>query len=173
MLCVTREQERLMMAYAGELRQIGIDARVRMIDSSQFQRRLTAFDFDMIQTAWPSSLSPGNEQNFRWSAASASQEGSFNYPGVKSEGADAMIAAMLSADTRADFVSAIRALDRILLSGRYVIPLYYAPEQWLAAWSHLRHPPGSTLYGTRLETWWAGDAKSVAVRAGGDGRAPQ
>jgi peptide/nickel transport system substrate-binding protein len=170
MLCVTREQERLMMAYAGELRQIGIDARVRLIDSSQFQRSVTAFDFDMIQWAWPSSLSPGNEQNFRWSAASASQEGSFNYPGVKSEGADAMIAAMLSADTRADFVSAIRTLDRILLSGRYVIPLYYAPEQWLAAWRHLRHPPGSTLYGTRLETWWAGDTKTFAGRREGDGR---
>src|SRR5262249_43392590 len=68
MLCVSREQERLMMAFAVELRQIGIDARVRMTDSSEFQRRLTAFDFDMIQTAWYSSLSPGNEQNFRWSA---------------------------------------------------------------------------------------------------------
>jgi peptide/nickel transport system substrate-binding protein len=170
MLCVTREQERLMLAYADELRQIGIDARIRLIDSSEFQRRLTAFDFDMIQTAWASSLSPGNEQNFRWSAASASQEGSFNYAGVRNKGADAMIAAMLSADTRAEFVSAIRALDRILLSGRYVIPLYYAPEQWLAAWSHLRHPPGSTLYGARLETWWAGDAKSAAVSGEGDGR---
>jgi peptide/nickel transport system substrate-binding protein len=173
MLCVTREQQRLMLAFEGELRQIGIDARVRLIDSSQFQRSLTAFDFDMIQTAWHSSLSPGNEQNFRWSTASASQDGSFNYAGVRSRGADAMIAAMLSAGTRADFVSAIRALDRILLSGRYVIPLYYAPEQWLAAWSHLHHPPGSTLYGTRLETWWEGDAKSVAAGAGGDAGAPQ
>jgi peptide/nickel transport system substrate-binding protein len=172
MLCVTREQARLMTAYVNELRQIGIDARVRMIDSSEFQRRLTAFDFDMIQTVWASSLSPGNEQNFRWSAASASEDGSFNYAGVRSEAADAMIAAMLSADTRADFVSAIRALDRVLLSGRYVIPLYYAPEQWLAAWSHLRHPPGSTLYGARLETWWAADARSAATGSGGDGGAP-
>jgi peptide/nickel transport system substrate-binding protein len=170
LLCVSREQERLMMAYSGELRQIGIDARVRMVDSSQFQRRLTAFDFDMIQTSWPSSLSPGNEQNFRWSAASASQEGSFNYPGVHSEAADAMIAAMLAADTRAEFVSAIRALDRVLLSGRYVIPLYYAPEQWLAAWSHLHYPPGTTLYGTRIETWWAAGPKSAAVRSEGGGQ---
>jgi peptide/nickel transport system substrate-binding protein len=166
MLCVTREQERLMLAYAGELHQIGVGAGVRLIDSSQFQRRLTAFDFDMIQTAWASSLSPGNEQNFRWSTASASQDGSFNYAGVRSKGADAMIGAMLSADTRAEFVSAIRALDRVLLSGRYVIPLYYAPEQWLAAWSNLQHPPGSTMYGARLETWWAAGAKSVAARAG-------
>jgi peptide/nickel transport system substrate-binding protein len=173
MLCVTREQERLMTAYVNELRQAGIDARVRMIDSSEFQRRLTGFDFDMIQAAWASSLSPGNEQNFRWSTASASQDGSFNYPGVKSAAADAMISAMLSANTRAEFVSGIRALDRVLLSGRYAIPLYYAPEQWLAAWSQLRHPPGSTLYGSRLETWWADDAKSAAVRGEGGRRGQQ
>ncbi len=164
LLCVTREQERLMTAYSSGLRQIGVDARVRMIDSSQFQRRTASFDFDMIQTAWASSLSPGNEQSFRWSAASASEEGSFNFAGIKSEGADAMIAAMLSAETRAGFVSAVRALDRILLSGAYVIPLYHTPRQWLAAWSHLDHPPGSTLYGSRLETWWAKDTKSAAFR---------
>jgi peptide/nickel transport system substrate-binding protein len=163
MICASREQERLMLAYSGALRQIGIGARIRTIDSAQFQRRSTSFDFDMMQATWASSLSPGNEQSFRWSAASAAQEGSFNYAGVQSEGADAMIAAMLKVDTRAGFVSAVRALDRILLSGRYAIPLYYPPEQWLAAWSQLRRPPGSTLYGARLETWWADEAKSAAA----------
>ncbi len=163
MLCTTREQERLMLAYASALRQIGIDAQVRMIDSAQYQRRSTSFDFDMMQASWGSSLSPGNEQSFRWSAESADQEGSYNYAGVKSEGVDAAIAAMLKAGTRAEFVSAVRALDRLLLSGRYGIPLYYAPKQWIAVWSHLRQPPGSTLYGARLETWWAGDAKSAAA----------
>ncbi|MGO9459611.1 MAG: extracellular solute-binding protein [Rhodomicrobium sp.] len=163
MLCATREQERLMLAYASALRQIGIDARIRTIDSAQFQRRSTTFDFDMMEANWASSLSPGNEQSFRWSAASAAQEGSFNYAGVQSEAADATIAAMLKADTRAGFVSAVRALDRVLLSGRYAIPLYHAPEQWIAAWSQLRQPPGSTLYGARLETWWAGDARSTAA----------
>src|SRR5208337_2220508 len=92
MICASREQERLMLAYAGALRQIGIGARIRTIDSAQFQRRSTSFDFDMMQATWASSLSPGNEQSFRWSAASAAQEGSFNYAGVQSEGADAMIA---------------------------------------------------------------------------------
>ncbi len=166
MVCTTREQERLMLAFASALRQIGIDARVRMVDSAQFQRRSTSFDFDMMQASWGSSLSPGNEQSFRWSAASADQDGSFNYAGVKSEGVDATIEAMLAANTRAEFVSAVRALDRLLLSGRYGIPLYYAPKQWIAAWSHLHQPPGSTLYGARLETWWAGDAKSALHRQG-------
>ena len=170
MLCATHEQERLTLAYSRFLRQIGITAQVRLIDSAQYQRRSTSFDFDMMQTNWSSSLSPGNEQSFRWSRESASQEGSFNYAGVQSEGADAMIAAMLAAKTRAEFVSAVRALDRILLSGRYGIPLYYAPKQWIAAWSFLRQPPLSTLYGARIETWWADTAKSAASQGLKEGR---
>ncbi|HXW23048.1 MAG TPA: extracellular solute-binding protein [Rhodomicrobium sp.] len=170
MVCATHEQERLMLAYSRFLRQIGITAQVRMIDSAQFQRRSTTFDFDMMETSWSSSLSPGNEQSFRWSRESASQEGSFNYAGVQSAGADAMIAAMLAAKTRAEFVSAVRALDRILLSGRYGVPLYYAPKQWIAAWSFLRQPPLSTLYGARIETWWADAAKSAASQGLKEGR---
>ncbi len=162
MICVSHEQERLMLAYSRFLAQIGVTAQVKFIDSAQFQRRSTTFDFDMMQANWGSSLSPGNEQSFRWSRESASQEGSFNYAGVQSAGADTMIAALLSARTRAGFVSAVRALDRILLSGRYGIPLYHAPKQWIAAWSFLRQPPLSTLYGARIETWWVDNAKSAA-----------
>jgi peptide/nickel transport system substrate-binding protein len=175
MICASYEQERLMLAYSRSLRQIGVFVQIRLVDSAQYQRISTSFDFDMIQANWGSSLSPGNEQSFRWSQQSASEEGSFNYAGVKSAGADAMIAALLAARTRADFVSAVRALDRILLSGRYGIPLYHAPKQWIAAWSFLREPPVSTLYGARLETWWADDAKSAASRgpkAGSEQRQP-
>ncbi len=170
MICASHEQERLTLAYSRFLRQIGITAQVRLIDLAQYQRRSTSFDFDMMQTNWSSSLSPGNEQSFRWSRESASQDGSFNYAGVQSAGADAMIAAMLAAKTRAEFVSAVRALDRILLSGRYGIPLYHAPKQWIAAWSFLRQPPLSTLYGARIETWWADTAKSAASQGLKEGR---
>ncbi|MGO9543907.1 MAG: extracellular solute-binding protein [Rhodomicrobium sp.] len=169
MICASREQQRLMLAYSEELRQIGISVQIRLIDSAQFQRRTTSFDFDMMQTAWASSLSPGNEQRFRWSADAATQEGSYNYAGVQSKAADAMIGAMLAADTRADFVSAVRALDRILLSGRYVIPLYFAPKQWMAVWSNLSQPPGSTLYGARLETWWAAGTRTAVAGQRKDG----
>lgn len=162
MLAATHEDERLMLAYSRFLAQIGIKAQVRMVDSAQFQRRATSFDFDMMEANWASSLSPGNEQSFRWSREAASEEGSYNYAGVQSPAADAMIAALLAAKTRADFVSAVRALDRILLSGRYGIPLYHAPKQWIAAWSFLQQPQQSTLYGARIETWWAAGARSAA-----------
>lgn len=154
MLAATRGQERLMLSYARTLERAGIEASLRQVDSAQYQRRRQVFDFDMIQAYWPASLSPGNEQNFRWSSESARMEGSFNYPGVASPAVDAMIVALLSARDRPAFVSAVRALDRVLLSGHYVVPLFHLPRQWVARWKKLRHPAGTSLYGYRVQTWW-------------------
>ena len=108
----------------------------------------------MIQFTWPSSLSPGNEQLFRWSSRVAKDPGSYNYAGVQNPAADAMIAAMLAAHSNEDFVSAVRALDRVLLSGHYVIPLFHAPAQWIASWKRLAHPGTIPLFGFNLDTWW-------------------
>jgi peptide/nickel transport system substrate-binding protein len=165
MLAATRDQERLFLTYARELKQIGVDVRIRQIDSAQYQARKTSFDFDMIQNSWGASLSPGNEQSFRWSMAAADAEGSFNYPGVKSPAADAIIAALLSAKNRQDFVSAVRALDRVLMSGAYVIPLFHVPAQWVAHWRQLRHPDVTPLYGFQIDSWWIGDDARARAEA--------
>ncbi len=153
-LAATRAQERLLVSYAEGLKRLGIDARVRQVDSTQFQSRLKTFDFDMIQTSWPSSLSPGNEQAFRWSSQAADTEGTFNYPGVKSPAADTMIEALLAARGPEEFTSAVRALDRVLLSGDYVVPLFHLPRQWVAHWRHLKYPRRTPLFGFGLDTWW-------------------
>jgi peptide/nickel transport system substrate-binding protein len=113
----------------------------------------------MMQYRWEQSLSPGNEQSFYWGSDAATQEGSRNYMGVKSKAVDAMIAAMLSATSREDFVAATRALDRVLLSGCYVVPLYFPPKQWIARWTRIKHPSQTSLFGYLPETWWHGDAK--------------
>ncbi len=163
MLAVTRDQERLFLSYARTLRRVGIDVSIRQVDSAQYQSRKTNFDFDMIENRWGASLSPGNEQSYRWSSQSADTPGSFNYPGVKSSAADSMIAALLAAKSRADFVSAVRALDRVLLSGDYVVPLFHLPDEWVAHWSQLRHPAVTPLYGFQIDSWWiADDAKERA-----------
>lgn len=158
-LTTTRDQERLALAFVRNLKRAGIEARVRTVDPTQFERRRITFDFDMMQYRWEQSLSPGNEQFFYWGSAAAEQEGSRNYMGVRSPAADAMIGAMLSATTREDFVSATRALDRVLLSGFYVIPLYFPPKQWIARWTRIKHPSQTSLFGYLPETWWHGDAK--------------
>ena len=153
-LTARQDQVRLLLNYVAALKLVGIKADLRVVDSAQFQQRKNTFDFDMTDNEWRASLSPGNEQSFRWSAKAADSEGSYNFAGVKNPAADAMINALLMAKNRKDFVSSTRALDRVLLSGNYVIPLYHTPGQWLAIWSHLKHPANTSLYGLRLDTIW-------------------
>jgi peptide/nickel transport system substrate-binding protein len=153
-LANTREQERVALAYSRNLKLAGIDARVRVVDATQFEARRIAFDFDMMEYRWEQSLSPGNEQYFYWGSTAADQQGSRNYMGVKSKAIDAMIAALLAARSREDFVAATRALDRILLSGFYVVPLYYPPAQWIARAKRVAHPEHTSLFGYLPETWW-------------------
>lgn len=153
-LAATRAQERLMLSFTNTLKRIGIDVHVRQVDSAQYQERLRTFDFDMIQANWPASLSPGNEQINRWGSAAADIERSLNYPGVKNPAVDAMIEALLKAEERDDFEAGVRALDRALLSGDYVIPLFHARRQWVAYWAYLQPAPRPTLYGYNIDTWW-------------------
>jgi len=153
-LVATRDQERLALAYSRDLKRAGIDAKIRQIDAVQYDRRRQVFDFDVIQNHWSASLSPGNEQSFYWGSRAAEEPGSRNYMGVKSPAVDAMIEALLAARSREDFVAAVRALDRILLSGFYVVPLFYLPDQWIARWSFIERPVVTSLYGYLPETWW-------------------
>lgn len=162
-LASSPQQERLLATFIADLKRLGVTAEVRAVDSAQYQSRLKDYDFDMVQHAWPASLSPGNEQLFRWSSTVADQPGSYNYPGVKNKAVDAMIAAMLSADTPEAFTAAVRALDRVLLSGDYVIPLFHAPSQWIAHWRRLKHPQRQPLSGFNLDTWWIEDTAATAA----------
>jgi peptide/nickel transport system substrate-binding protein len=153
-LVTARDEERLALLFSQSLKRAGIAARVRMVDAVQYEGRRLIYDFDMIQNRWDQSLSPGNEQAFYWGSAAADQPGTRNYMGVKSPAVDAMIAALLKAEDRDDFVAAVRALDRVLISGFNVIPLFYLPGQWIARWSTIGRPAKTSLYGYLPETWW-------------------
>jgi peptide/nickel transport system substrate-binding protein len=154
LLVNSRQQERLALNFSQSLGRIGIEARVRLVDDVQYWRRLSQFDYDMVQWVWPASASPGNEQRGRWGSAAAERPGSLNYAGASSPAIDGMIDAMLEATSREDFVAAVRALDRVLLSGFYVVPLFYAPAQWLAHTAPLRRPESVPLLGSSIDTWW-------------------
>ncbi len=158
-LAVSTAQAALLLSFARDVERLGITVDVRVVDSSQYQQRLTNYDYDMMQNTWASSLSPGNEQLFRWSAQSAKVPGTYNFAGVESAAVDAMIEALLAAKSEQDFVSAVRALDRTLLSGDYVIPLFYIPKQWVAFWTRLHHPEQTPLFGYNVDSWWATDKK--------------
>jgi len=154
-----KNQERLALAFSQNLKRAGIELRIRVVDAVQYEQRRNDFDFDMIQNRWDQSLSPGNEQAFYWGSAAADEPGSRNYMGMRSAAADAMIASLLNARERDAFVAAVRALDRVLMSGIYVVPLYHLPTQWVARWSVVRHPSATSLSGYLPETWWRGPTK--------------
>lgn len=153
-LVTSRDHERLAIAFARDLKRAGIAVKIRTVDAVQFDRRRLTYDFDMIPYRWDQSLSPGNEQSFYWGSAAADVDGTRNYMGVKSAAIDAMIAQLLQARERNDFVSAVRALDRILISGFYVVPLFHLPDQWVARWTRIDHPQTTPLFGYLPEAWW-------------------
>ncbi len=128
LLALSKEQERVGLAFADALRPLGIGLSVRFVDSSLYWRRLRTFDFDTMIWTYNVSASPGTEQPNRFSSAAASREASLNYAGVRSPAVDAMLEALRRATSREEFVAAVRALDRTLLSGHYVLPSISRPS---------------------------------------------
>ncbi len=153
-----RRQERLALSFADSLKSIGIEADVRLVDEVQYQRRRQSFDFDMMLGSWSASPSPGAEQRSRWSSASARQPASFNLPGAASPAIDAAISAIVAARSEEDYIAATRVLDRLLLSGFYIIPLFHTEDQWIAYSTALGRPVDVPLFGitnvTPIELWW-------------------
>ena len=152
--CLSREQEKVALHYQRSLRQIGIAVRIRTVDSSQFQRMLDTYDFDMLPVMWYNSLSPGNEQDFYYGSAGRDIPGTRNYPGIADPAVDRMINALLRAATRDDFIAAVRALDRLLVNGFYMVPFYNSGGQWVARWTTIGRPAEQPLPGFEDATLW-------------------
>lgn len=147
-------QEKMALAYQRTLRLIGINMTIRTVDDAQYQARSNSFDYDMIVKSYPSPLSPGAEQFNRWGSASRDQQGSFNYAGVANPDIDRILKGIVDAKGLEDFQASVRALDRLLVAGHYVVPLYYSNEQRLARWKRINRPDQVPLQGYQLPTWW-------------------
>jgi peptide/nickel transport system substrate-binding protein len=153
-LALSRDQERIGLAFADALKPLGIGLNVRFVDSSLYWRRLRSFDFDTMIWTYGASASPGTEQPNRFSSPAAGREASLNYAGIRSPAVDAMLDALRNAASRDEFVAAVRALDRTLLSGHYLLPLYFAPERWLARQATLKRAGRLPRFDVNFETWW-------------------
>ncbi len=149
-----KDQERIALHYQRTLQQIGIKAEVRIVDSAQFASIQGSYDYDMIPATWFNSLSPGNEQKFYYGSEGRSVQGTRNYPGIADPAVDRAIAALLTASRREDFVTAVHALDRLLVAGFYIVPFYDAGGQWVARWKHTGRPDTQPLAGFEATTLW-------------------
>ncbi|OJU50413.1 MAG: ABC transporter substrate-binding protein [Mesorhizobium sp. 61-13] len=155
-LTSSQDEQRLAAVYQRTLAKIGIDVTIRALDGDQIQARKQRFDFDMLigATGFNNSLSPGIEQIGRWGSEAAKTEGSFNLAGVADPAVDAAMDAMVNARDKDDFIAAVRVLDRLLISGAYMVPMQHNSEQWIAYWAYLAHPDKTSLFGYQLPTWW-------------------
>jgi peptide/nickel transport system substrate-binding protein len=149
-----RDHEKIALHYQRTLKAIGIKAEVRIVDSAQFSALQTSYDYDMIPATWFNSLSPGNEQLLYFGSDGRRLEGTRNYPGIAEPAVDAAIKAMLDATSREDFVAAVHAEDRLLVSGFYMVPLFDQGGQWVARWNHIGRPDIQPLPGFEATTLW-------------------
>ncbi len=149
----------VVLPYVENLRKLGIDATIRVVDASQYQNRVNDFDYDMIWELWAQTLSPGNEQFNYWGSLSADQPGSENYAGISDPGIDALIEKIVFADDRDTLVAATKALDRVLLAHDFIVPLYYSKDYRIAYWDTITHP-GFPEYGLDFPAaWWSTEAE--------------
>ena len=152
------ETEAIANIYVDALKRLGITPTIARADAAQMTERTDVYDFDMTYYRRGLSLSPGNEQRFYWGTAGVEEPGTRNWMGMASPAAEAMIDAMLNAPSQEDYVAAVRALDRVLTTGRYVIPLWHQPISFLAHDAKLKYPENLPIYGDWIgflpDVWW-------------------
>ncbi len=148
------EFERIVLPLVRNLERMGIVARVRTVDTSQYQKRMDTFDFDMAVVSFGQSLSPGNEQRDYWGSQAAGEEGSRNLLGIKHPVIDELVEALIKAPDRAGLIARTRALDRVLQWGFYVIPNFHTSVFRVAYWDKFRRPEIAPKYGIGLDAWW-------------------
>jgi len=152
--------------YLDDLRRLGVDASIRIVDSAQYVRRRQAFDYDVTTVGFGQSLSPGNEQRYFWGSGSADREGSRNAMGIKNPVVDKIIDKIIFATDRDELVQATRALDRVLLWNHYVVPLWHYPFERYAYWDKFAHPDTlPKLDPGFLRVWWVDRQKEKALDA--------
>ena len=152
------EEQSIIDLYTQSLERVGITPTITTIDSAQFKERTTNYDFDMSYNRWGMSLSPGNEQKLYWGCDGVEAPGTRNWMGMCSPAAEAMIDEILNSESRDDFIAATRALDRVLTTGRYVIPIYQWNISRIAHAKQLKYPTEIPIYGDWIgwqpDVWW-------------------
>jgi len=156
--------ERIVLPFAKNLEKLGITATARTVDPSQYRRRLDTYDFDVIVGGAGQSLSPGNEQRSFWGSKSADLEGGRNYIGIKDPAIDALIEKVIAAPDRKSLVTSVRALDRVLQWGHWLIPHWHAKFDRVAYWNKFGRPKVTPIQGNQFLAWWVDPKKEEALK---------
>jgi len=153
-LIASKDFERIVLPFIKNLQKLGIKASIRVVDTSQYINRRRAFDFDVMVSSIGQSNSPGNEQREYWHSSKANTPGSRNLSGIQNPVIDQIIDLVVAAPDRESLINRTRVLDRVLLSGHYVIPNWFNPIQRIAYTKRLTKPSVSPKSGVSIDTWW-------------------
>jgi microcin C transport system substrate-binding protein len=158
--------ERVILPYVTNLRNIGVDARMRRVDGAQYQKRLKSFDFDIAIQRYVMGLTPGIEIVNYWGSEAAKQEGSPNLGGIANPVVDALAEKVMAAQSREDLVTAARAIDRVMRSGHYWVPQWYKGSHAIAFWDKFSWPEKKPKYSIGAPaTWWYDAEKAARLRS--------
>ena len=149
------DDEKIAIAFARNLKRLGIEPQIRALDASAFSSRLIEYDYDIVLHYWLSTLSPGTEQMVYYSCEAAKQKARSNFAGICDAKVDELARSIPAAPTREELVKRTQNLDRTLLAGHYMIPLNYAGFDNVAYKARLKHPDTIPLYGLVMENWWS------------------
>jgi microcin C transport system substrate-binding protein len=157
--------DRVVQPYVANLKRIGVNATIRRVDPAQYQRRVKAFDFDVTTQRYTLRLTPGVELRGYWTTESAKMDGSTNLAGIADPVVDTLIDKVIGAKSRAELVTATRAVDRVLRAGHYWVPHWYKASHNVAYWNKFSRPATPPKYDPGiLDTWWV-DSEKAAVLA--------
>ncbi len=154
LLLVEPSFERIGLEYARALKRLGIELRVRTVDSAQYQERLNNFDYDLIVNRWFNSLSPGTEQGQYWGSSAAHTKGSRNYSGIANAALDALIAYLPRTESRAELTATAKAIDRLVMRSGTSLPLYYLGRDLVAHSVKIAMPDNLPITGFVQEALW-------------------
>ena len=157
--------ERIVLPFAKNLEKLGVAVRVRTVDPSQYRRRIDTFDFDVIVGGAGQSLSPGNEQRSYWGSTAADIEGGRNTIGIKDPVIDELIEKVIAAPDRKALVASVKALDRVLQWGHWVIPHWHAKYDRVAHWDKFGRPRITPIQGNQFLAWWVDPKKEEALKS--------
>jgi microcin C transport system substrate-binding protein len=159
--------QRIIGPYQQNLKRLGIDARIRIVDSANFKYRMDHFDFDIIIQRFAQTLTPGIEQRGYFGSEFANVPGARNLSGISDPAVDALIGRMLAAESRPALVTATRALDRVLMWRRYTVPQWYKGSHNVAYWDKYDRPERKPPYARGvIDTWWYNPQKAAMIAAG-------
>ncbi len=153
-LIVQAELARVINGFVQNLRTLGINANIRVVDTAQYEERINSFDYDTIWGGFGQSITPGNEQAEYFSSKAADAMGSKNYIGIKNPVVDVLVEDIIHAEDRESLKAYVHALDRVLLWNYYMVPGYYLGAYWIAYWSDIKHPKVMPKYGLDMDSWW-------------------